>query len=182
MPKRRIARHKIKPILRLSHEAGRSQRETARPCGLSQPPVQTVLKRAREAGLACPLPEELNEEALAARLYGERRASARDAEPDFHEVRRQLKEFRHVTLERLWQEYREGCPGGYSYSHSCALYARWHQSRDPVLRQDHKAGEKVFIDYAGPTVTVHAPEGEFEAQLFVAVLGASSCTYVEASR
>ena len=79
-------------------------------------------------------------------------------------------------------KYREGCPEGYSYSHFCALDARWRQSRDPVLRQDHKVGEKLFIDYAGPTVTVHAPEGEFEAPLFVAVLGASSYTYVEASR
>ena len=184
MPKRRIAMHKIKRILRLSHEAGRSQREIARACGLTQPSVQRVLKRAREVGLGWPLPEELDEEALAARLYGERprRAAARDAQPDFQAVRKQLKKYKHVTLERLWQEYREGCPEGYSYSHFCALYARWRQSRDPVLRQDHKAGEKLFIDYAGLTVTVHAPEGEFEAQLFVAVLGASSYTYVEASR
>ena len=175
---------KIKRIMRLSHEAGRSQREIARACGLSQPAVQRVLKRAREAGLAWPLPEGLDEQALAARLYGERPASAaaRRAEPDFAAMREQLKKHKHVTLERLWQEYREGCPDGYSYSHFCALYARWRKCQDPVLRQDHKAGEKLFIDYAGPTVTVHAPEGAFEAQLFVAVLGASSYTYVEASR
>ena len=178
MPKRRIAMHKIKRIMRLSHEAGRSQREIARACGLSQPAVQRVLKRAREAGLGWPLPEDLDEAALAARLYGERprRAAERGAEPDFPAVRKELKKHKHVTLERLWQEYREGCREGYSYSHFCALYARWRQSRDPVLRQDHKAGEKLFIDYAGPTVTVHAPEGEFEAQLFVAVLGASSAS------
>ena len=117
--------HKIRRIMRLSHEAGRSQREIARACRLSQPSVQRVLKRAREAGLAWPLPEELDEEALAARLYGERpqRTAARDAEPDFQAVRKQLKKYRHVTLERLWQEYREGCLEGYCYSHFCALYA-----------------------------------------------------------
>ena len=151
MPKRRIAMRKIKRIMRLSHEAGRSQREIARACGLSQPAVQRVLKRAREAGLAWPLPEGLDEQALAARLYGERPASAaaRRAEPDFAAMREQLKKHKHVTLERLWQEYREGCPDGYSYSHFCALYARWRKCQDPVLRQDHKAGEKLFIDYAG---------------------------------
>ena len=143
---------KIKRIMRLSHEAGRSQREIARACGLSQPSVQRVLKRAREAGLTWPLPEELDEEELAARLYGERprRAAKRDAEPDFKAVRKQLKKYKHVTLERLWQEYREGCPEGYSYSHFCALYAHWRRSRDPVLRQDHKAGEKLFIKCAVP--------------------------------
>ena len=85
--------HKIKRILRLSHEAGRSQREIARACGLTQPSVQRVLKRAREVGLGWPLPEELDEEALAARLYGERprRAAARDAQPDFQAVRKQLR-------------------------------------------------------------------------------------------
>ena len=130
MAKRRIAMHKIKRIMRLSHGAGRSQREIARACGLSQPSVQRVPKRAREAGLGWPLPEELDEEALAVRLYGERprRAAARDAEPDFHAERKQLKKYRLVTLERLWQEYREGCSEGYSYSHFCALYAHWHQS------------------------------------------------------
>ena len=94
---------KIKRIMRLSHEAGRSQREIARACGLSQPAVQRVLKRAREAGLAWPLPEGLNEQALAARLYGERpaRAAARRAEPDFAAMREQLKKHKHVTLERL---------------------------------------------------------------------------------
>ena len=146
MEKSRKGMHKIKRILRLSHEAGRSQREIARPCGLSQPSVQRLLKRAREEGLAWPLPEELDEEALAVWLYGEcpQRAAARGAEPDFQAVRKQLKKYLHVTLERLGQEYREGCPEGYSYSHFCALYARWRQRRDPVLRQDHKAGEKLF--------------------------------------
>ena len=65
-------------------------------------------------------------------------------------MREQLKKHKHVTLERLWQEYREGCPDGYSYSHFCALYARWRKCQDPVLRQHHKAGEKLFIKCAVP--------------------------------
>ena len=169
---------KIKRILRLSLKAGRSQREVARACGLSQPSVQRVLKRAREAGLEWPLPEDLDEEALAERLYGKRpsRAAARGARPDFEAVRHNLKKYGHVTLERLWQEYREGTPEG--YSHFWALYARWLQGRDPVLRQDHNAGDTLFIDYAGLTVTVYAPEGEFEAQLvgWWRAGSSSSCT------
>ena len=171
---------KIKRILRLSLKASRSQREAARACGLSQPSVQRVLKRAREAGLEWPLPEDLDEETLAERLYGERRSgvAARGARPDCQGVRNNLKQYGPVTLERLWQEYREGTPEGYSYSDFCALYARWRQGRDPVLKQDHSAGEKLFIDYAGLTVTVYAPEGEFEAQLlgWWRAGSSSSCT------
>ena len=159
---------KIKRILRLSLKAGRSQREVARASGLSQPSVQRALQ------------EDLDEEALAERLYGKRRsgaaARARGAQPDFQGVRNNLKKYGHVTLERLWQEYREGTPEG--YSHFWALYARWLQGRDPVLRQDHNAGDTLFIDYAGLTVTVYAPEGEFEAQLvgWWRAGSSSSCT------
>ena len=83
-----------------------------------------------------------DEKALAARLYGERprHLGARAADPAFLSVRKQLKKYKHVTLAKLWQEYREGRQEGDSYSHFCALYARWQQSRDPVLRQDRKAG------------------------------------------
>ena len=65
-------------------------------------------------------------------------------------------------------------PEGYAYSHFCELYRQWRQSLDVVMRQEHRAGEKLFVDFAGETVTVWEPGGEPEAQLFVAALGASS--------
>ena len=81
-----------------------------------------------------------------------------------------------LTLEQLWSEYcRQGEPGrSYSYSQFCALYKHWHQSQDVVLAQDHVAGEALFVDYAGDTLTVHDASGHWQAQIFVAVLGASA--------
>ena len=79
------------------------------------------------------------------------------------------------------EEYAGERPEGYGYSHFCALYNRWRQSLDVVMRQEHWAGEKLFADLAGDKVTVHEPGGEREAQLFVAALGASSYTFAEAS-
>lgn len=84
----------------------------------------------------------------------------------------------------MWEEYRQAHPDGYGYSHFCELYKRWRDKQDVVLRQEHKAGEKMFVDWAGATISVHDPmTGQvWAASLFVAVLGASSYTYVEATR
>ena len=87
-----------------------------------------------------------------------------------------------VTLRLLWQEYRRAQPEGYGYSRFCELYQRWAGTLDPVLRQMHLPGEKLFVDWAGQTVPIHhAADGSVSAaHLFVAVLGASNKTYVEA--
>jgi len=87
-----------------------------------------------------------------------------------------------VTRQLLWQEYRQGEPGGYSYSQFCDRYQRWTKVLTPVLRIVHKAGEKMFVDYAGLQVPYRDGEtGEArEAAVFVAAMGASSLTYAEA--
>lgn len=87
-----------------------------------------------------------------------------------------------MTLALLWQEYREVHPDGYGYSQYCARYSAWEGKLSPVMRQRHQAGERLFVDYAGQTVDVICPEtGEVRtAQIFVAALGASNDTYVEA--
>ncbi len=102
---------------------------------------------------------------------------------DFADVHRQLQKNRHVTLQLLWEEYRETQPGGYRYSRFCELYRRWSRNQDVVLRQDHKAGEKMFVDWAGPTVAIHDNKtGDVApASLFVAVLGASTYTFARAT-
>ena len=89
----------------------------------------------------------------------------------------------HVTQQLLWQEYRQANPDGYQYSRLCELYQRWRRKQDGVLRQEHKASEKLFVDWAGTTIPIHDPRGGpvQQANLFVAVLGASSYTYAEAT-
>jgi transposase len=85
-------------------------------------------------------------------------------------------------LQLLWLEYKNQHPEGYQYSQFCERFNQWKKTLQLSLRQEHKAGEKLFIDYAGPTMSVIDVEtGEIkEAQLFVATLGASNYTYVEA--
>ena len=89
-----------------------------------------------------------------------------------------------LTQQLLWEEYRQANPDGYRYSRFCELFKRWRRKQDVVLRQEHKAGEKLFVDWAGTTIPIYDPRGgpEQQAHLFVAVLGASSYTYAEATR
>ena len=104
--------------------------------------------------------------------------------PDWAEVHREMKARKRtsVTLQLLWVEYKEANPDGLQYSQFCELYRGWRGGLDRVLRQEHRAGEKAFVDYAGQTVpVVDRSTGEIrEAQIFVAVLGASNFTYAEA--
>jgi transposase len=132
------------------------------------------------------LPDEYDDRRLNELLFPTRPeypAAASHSGLDFIEIRRQLQTHRHVTLQLLWKEYREGRPDGYGYSRFCELYQRWNSRRDVVLRHDHKAGEKMFVDWAGATVPLHDHKtGETRpASLFVAVLGASSYTFVRAA-
>ena len=108
---------------------------------------------------------------------------ARQPEPDFAAMHAELQRDRHLTLQLLWEEYRAVHPDGYGYSRYCELYQRWRRKLDVVLRQEHRAGEKLFVDYAGRTVAVKNPTtGDLrQAQLFVAVLGASNYTFAEAT-
>ena len=187
MPRNRIAMYRIEEVLRLRHEAGRSQREIASSCGMVQSSVHKVLAHARAAGLGWPLPAGLDEPALHELLYGRptpSQAGVRHrAEPDFEHLQRELKQHKHLTLQLLWEEYRGQEPGGYGYSRFCDLYRQWRKKQNLVMRQTHRAGEKVFVDYAGATLEVDDAETgrTRQAQIFVAVLGASSYTYAEAS-
>jgi transposase len=101
--------------------------------------------------------------------------------PDFAELHRQRQQHAHVTQQLLWEEYRQAHPDGYRYSRFCELYQPWHRKQDVVLRQEHRAGEKVFVDWAGDTIPIYDTRGGpvQQAHLFVAVLGASSYTYAE---
>ena len=173
---------KISDILRL-REAGLSIRQIASSLRLGRTGVSNTLARAKAAGIAWPLAEDLDEATLHKRLYGTPRSSfSQRPLPDWDRVHKELKR-KGVTLMLLWEEYQSVHPDGYQYSRFCELYRIWRRKLDVTMRQDHKAGEKLFVDYAGQTMDVIDPEtGEARtAQIFVATLGASNYTYVEAT-
>ena len=101
-------------------------------------------------------------------------------ESDFVHIRQQLEQHRDLTIELLWQEYGEQHPDGYCYSRFCKLYRCWKKQQDVVLRQDHRPGEKLFLDWAGATISIHRDGSVTAAPLFVSALGVSSYTYAEA--
>lgn len=176
--------HLVKEVLRLT-AAGLSQRQIAGSLHLSNGVVAKYQAAAERAGLSWPLPAELNDNALANRFWSKSKesASARRAPPDFAAIHEQLKQ-KGVTRLLLWEEYRAAHPDdGYSYTQFCFHYQQWQSHLKLVMRQTHRAGEKLFIDYAGPTVPIVNPvTGEIRAaQIFVAVLGASNYTYAEAT-
>jgi transposase len=185
MPATRLTMRKIKEILRLKFELKLKNREIARSCLIPHSTVANYLRRARDAGLTWPLLPDLNEEALERRLFADGPwARTREIRlPDFASVHDELRCHKHVTLQLLWQEYKEAHPDGYQYSRFCELYKRWVRKLDLILRQDYRVGEKMFVDHAGPTVSIIDREtGQVhEAVIFVAVLGASNYTYAEAT-
>src|SRR3984957_16559796 len=103
--------------------------------------------------------------------------------PDFSHIHKELQEHKHVTLQLLWGEYTATHPDGYRYSQFCHHYQQWKRQRDVVMRQEHRPGEKLFVDWAGDKTSVHEPDRGtvLQASVFVAVLGASSYTYAEAT-
>ena len=173
----------IREVLRLEAE-GLSDRAIAESLRLPRTTVRRYRRRAREAGLVWPLPEGLLESELEARLFPPAPPVGlhERPEPDWPAIHKELRR-PGVTLQLLWLEYKEAHPEGYQYSRFCGLYRGWKGQLDPVLRQEHRAGEKLFVDYAGQTVPVVDPDtGEVrEAQVFVGVLGASNYTYAEAT-
>ena len=177
--------HLVSEVLRLKHAAKLSHRQIARALRIGIGTVTNYLAAAERAGLSWPLPAELDETALAAKLWPPAPAgAAKFVTPDFVYIHEQLKQ-KGVTRQLLWDEYSEQHPGqAYQYTKFCTLYGEWRRRLKATMRQTHRAGEKLFVDYCGPTVAVvNAVTGEIkEAQIFVAVLGASNYTYAEATR
>jgi transposase len=177
---------KLKEVLRLRYELGLGQRQIARSCSIGQGTVSEYLKRAQTAGIGWPLPEGWDDRQLAEALVGptpRRIYENRKPTPDFAHLHEELQRHPHLTLQLAWEEYRQAHPDGYAYSRFCELYQQWQRQLDVVLRQEHQAGGKRFVDYAGATIPVHDPQGGpvRPASIFVAVLGASNYTYAEAT-
>ena len=183
MPARRLLMRKIREVLRLKHERGLSHRAIAQACAIGVGTVTLYLKRTAQQGFGWPLPAELNDAALEARLFP-RPVPVRDrVRPDCAYIHRELKRDG-VTLQLLWEEHLQVHPSGYRYTQFCEFYRRWVKRLRPSMRQIHRAGEKTFIDFSGKRPSlVDRRTGELRpVELFVSVLGASSLTYAEATR
>jgi transposase len=187
MPAERLSMRKIKEVLRL-HAAGQSQRAIAQSVAVARSTVKEYLQRAAAAGVSWPLPDDLSDTALEARLFpAPAPSTVRRPQPNWRAIHDEMKARRRtgVTLLLLWLEYKDANPDGLQYSHFCDGYRRWRGGLDRVLRQEHKAGEKVFVDFAGQTVPiVDRATGEIllEAEVFVGVLGCSNFTYAQPCR
>lgn len=184
MPAQRLSMRKIQEILRLKYGLGLSNRDISNSTTTSRSTVADYLLRASAAGISWPLPEGLDEENLERLLFPSAVGSTRRDRPlpDWPEVHQELRR-KGMTLALLWHEYKEKNPDGYQYSWFCHQYEEWRGTIDLVMRQEHLAGEKLFVDYAGITMEiVDQSTGEVkQAQIFVAALGASNYIYAEAT-
>ncbi len=180
---------KLREVLRLRFELKLGYQQIGRSCAIGVSTVHKYLKRAEAAGVTWPLPEDWDEARIDAVVFPRREPTIAEnnlarTPPDFAEIHEQLRSSKYVTLQLLWEEYQQARPDGYRYSRFCELYQQWRSKLDVVLRQEYKAGEKMFVDWAGATMTVcdRNTGHPWQAPLFVAALGASSYTWAEATR
>jgi transposase len=186
MPAVRISMRKIKEILRLRFESGLSYERIALACSVSKGVVTKYVNAFQSTDLIWPLPESLDDTQLEQQLLGRPKTQRRrdEYEPPQCEAIHQALKHKGVTLQLLWEEYQQSATGRcYSYTQFCVIYREYKARLQRSMRQVHRAGEKLFIDYCGPTVAVvDAATGEIrQAQIFVAVMGASNYTYAEAT-
>lgn len=185
MARSRLSMRKIKEVLRLKWECNQSINQIAKSCAIARSTVREYLERAKQSGLRWPLDTSLDDAALETLLFPAcptLSSTDRPQMPLMDYLYQELKK-KGVTLQLLWYEYKQSNPDGYQYSRFCHHYAQWLKKLDVTLRQTHRAGEKLFVDYAGQTVAIIDPKtGEVtQAQIFIAALGASSYTFAEAS-
>ena len=181
MSRERTDMRKIRDIIRLHFDCKMSANQVAGNLGVARSVVQECLRKVNAQGLTWPLPEELDDFQLERLLYSAPKAADYSAHPDWSYIHQELRK-KGVTRELLWLEYKESKQIGgtaiISYPQFCRIYKMWCKKLNLVMRQDHNAGEKLFVDYAGPTIpVVDADTGEVKpSQLFVAVLGARPAT------
>jgi transposase len=175
MPQHRMDIRMIKDILRLKHQGGLSHERIAQTLSISKGVVTKYLGLAGTAGLDWATAVDLDEATLERRLRGGDAAPSRVVEPDYARVHIELRR-KGVTLMLLWAEYRAAHKGQrtWAYTQFCVQYKVFATTLKRSMRQQRRAGEKLFIDYAGPTLEL--ADGS-RAQVFVAAMGASSYTF-----
>jgi transposase len=173
-------------VLRLRYDCGLSNREVARACHVNRETVAVYLKRAEKAGLRWPLPDGLSDAELEAIMFPAPAVvqGVQRPLPDWQHIYDELRSFKktcNLTLMQLWVEYKEVHPDGLQYSQFCERYHRWLSKRDYVMRQEHRAGEKMFVDFCDGLFLTNPQTGEMiPTHLFVGVWGFSNLTYAEA--
>ncbi|WDE07712.1 IS21 family transposase [Thalassomonas viridans] len=184
MPTAPISMRKLKEILRLKYGAQLTHRQIAASLSISPSSISTYANRAAQLGITdWPLDGKWDDATLKQAFFQTKVKNKQYALPNWLNIKNELTS-KTMTLQLLWQEYAQQHPEGhYSYNHFCRQYKTWLKSQRLSMRQHHKAGEKLFVDYCGPTMNIVNPRtGEIHtAQVFVAVLGASNYTYAEAT-
>lgn len=180
----RLSMRKIREVLRLKFELDLSERQISKSTQTSRSAIGDYLRRFAVSGLSWPLPPALSDADIAARLFRAKPAlpDALRPAPDWAQVNQEMRS-KGVTLFLLWQEYKVNHPEGFLYSWFCEHYREWLGRLDAVMRQEHLAGEKCFVDYAGQTMPVtDRHTGEIrQAQIFVGLMGASNYTFADAT-
>ena len=179
MPRERTSMQSLREILRLALHLQLSANAIHKATQVSRGTIQACIQKARRANLTWPLPDELDDTALESLLYSPQSKRTTRCLPDCEQIHTELSK-KGVTLMLLWEEYAQRYPDNcYSYWHYARLYRQWRGKQDVVMRQSHIAGEKLFVDFAGPGVPIICREtGEVTlAQIFVATFGASNFTY-----
>ena len=183
MAHRRKSVRKIKEIIRL-HEAGFNKKQIAGIVIISRKTVRKYIERVESLGLTYTEIEEMPPKKLFTVLFPVKPEDTMGSkpQPDWQKIYQEMKR-KNVTLTLLWEEYIEIYQDGYRYSQFCHNYKQWRKRLDISMRQEHKAGEKLFVDFAGQRVPVKDPlTGKIkQAQIFIAVMGASNYTYAEAT-
>jgi transposase len=170
---------RIREALRLHLQAGLSYNEVGRALKISKSVVGKYVSLARVARVDCAVADGLSDKELEARLYRPPLARAsHQLAPDFGVVHQELKR-PGVTLMLLWEEYASANALAYKYTSFCVKYREFAKAQQRSMRQVHSAGEKLFVDFAGDTVPIIdvATGAIAQAQVFVAVLGASNYTF-----
>lgn len=174
---------KIKQIILLKEKTGLSIRDISKAVNVPPSTVDDYLKRFKRSELSLKDMETNSFTEIYNQLFEEKSRSPRRKKhlPDFVQIHQELKQ-KHVTRQLLWEEYRQQHPDGYSYTQYCELYNLWKNNIIISMRQDHKAGEKMFIDYSGLTMDIiNRHTGEIrKSQIYVACLGASGYTFTKA--
>jgi len=184
MSKRRTSLKKIREIIRMHQELGLSNRTISKATGVSRPIVSQYIKDIKSAGLNSNEVQKMPDDVLLEILTGKNSKGSERYKhllSNFESYSRELKKVG-VNMKVLWEEYIQENPAGYSYSQFCFHYQVWKNASDISMHIQHKAGDKLFVDYAGKKLHItDRNTGELlSVEVFIAVLGASQLTYVEA--
>jgi transposase len=175
---------KIREIIRLKEQANLSERAISRAIKVSRPIVKQYLDDIEKAGLSFDEIKDMNDQTLLEILQGKSVTLSerfKTLSEKFEYIAKELKR-PGVTLQRLWEEYRDGHPDGYLYSQFCYHFQVWRSADDMTMHIDHKAGDKMFVDFTGKHLFIvdRKTGEEIAVEVFVGLLGASQLTFVEA--